>query len=143
MDWLWVLIVAVRAVSPAADDQWAARLAELDHARGRAFSSADPTLLREVYAPGSRARRADAATIDAYAARGGRVVGAELMILRCRVVSSSPARVRLEVVDQLAAARVEWDDGPTTRLPRDLPSRREVALVRTGQGWRIAETRLR
>ena len=57
MDGWWVLIVAVRAVSPAADDQWATRLAELDHARGRAFSSADPTLLGEVYAPGSRARR--------------------------------------------------------------------------------------
>ena len=45
MDWLWVLIVAVRAVSPAPDDQWAVRLAELDHVRERAFAASDPSML--------------------------------------------------------------------------------------------------
>ena len=143
MDWLWVIIVAVRAVSPLPDDQWAARLGELDHVRGRAFASADPTLLDGVYTHGSRARRADADLIEAYARRGGRVVGAELRVLSCLTLHGERDRVRLEVVDQLDAARVEWDDGTSTRLPRDRPSRREIALVRTAQGWRIAESRLR
>jgi hypothetical protein len=143
MDWLWVLIVAFRAVSPAPDDQWAVRLAQLDQARERAFASADPALLDAVYAPGSRGRRADAHLIDAYERRGGRVVGAELRVLSCRTLRDERGRVRLEVVDQLGAARVEWDDGTSTRLPRDRPSRREIALVRTPQGWRIASARLR
>jgi hypothetical protein len=143
MDWLWVLLVAVRGLSPAPDDQWAARLAELDRARERAFASADPTLLDAVYAPGSAGRRADAELIEAYGRRGGRVVGAELRVLSCRTVRDERDEVRLEVVDQLDAVRVEWGDGTSTRLPRDLPSRREIDLVRTPRGWRVAETRLR
>jgi hypothetical protein len=143
MNWLWVLIVALRAVSPAPDDRWAVRLAELDRARERAFAAADPSLLDAVYAPGSRGRRADADVIEAYGRRGGRVVGAELRVLSCRTLRDGRDRVRLEVVDQLDTARVEWDDGTATRLPRDRPSRREVTLVRTPQGWRVASARLR
>jgi hypothetical protein len=143
MDWLWVLVVALRAVSPLPDDQWAVRLAELDRAREHAFAAADPSLLDAVYAPGSDGRRADAHVIEAYQRRGGRVVGAELRVLSCRTLRDGRDRVHLEVVDQLGTARVEWDDGTTTHLPRDRPSRREIALVRTPQGWRIAESRLR
>ena len=143
MDWLWVLIVALRAVSPAPDDQWAARLAELDQVRDRAFAASDPLLLDQVYVEDSPARRSDARLIEAYRRRDGRVVGAELRVLSCRVLGERNGRVRLEVVDQLDAARVEWSDGTSTDLPRDRPSRREIALVRTAQGWRIAESRLR
>jgi hypothetical protein len=141
MDWLWMLLVAVRALSPSADDQWAVRLAALDDVRQQAFATADTRLLRDVYAPGSQARRADARLIGAYARRGGRVVGAELRVLDCRVLKSGRDRVRLEVVDQLAPATVEWADGTSTTLPRDRPSRRHVTLVRAVEGWRIAGTR--
>ena len=143
MDWLWVLIVAVRAVSPVPDDHWAARLAELDRVRERAFAAADPSLLDQVYVEGSPASESDARLIGAYRRRDGRVVGAELRVLSCRVLRVGSDRVRLEVVDQLAPARVEWGDGTSTDLPRDRPSRREIALVRTARGWRIAESRLR
>ena len=53
----------------------------------------------------------------------------------------SGTRVRLDVVDQLGPARVAWDDGGSTDLPRDQPTRRTVTLVSTADGWRIGWTR--
>lgn len=143
MDWLWVLLIAIRGLSPAPDDQWATRLAELDRAREAAFASADPARLDDVYVAGSSGQRADAATIEAYDRRGGRVVGADLMILSCRIVRTSRDRARLEVVDRLARSRVVWDDGTSTDLPRDRPTRRVMTLRRTDAGWRIASSRQR
>lgn len=139
MDWLWVLLIAVRGLSPAPEDVWATRLAALDQARETAFASADPARLAAVYVAGSRGLRADAAAIEAYAARGGRVVGAELRVLSCRVVRASDDRAQLEIIDQLARAHVLWDDGSSTWLPHDRPSRRSLTVVRTGDGWRISE----
>jgi hypothetical protein len=143
MDWMWVLLVAVRALSPSADDQWATRLTELDRARAEAFATGSPAGLDAVYVAGSAARSADARTIEAYARRDGRVTGAELRVLTCHVVRASADRVRLDVVDQLGPARVEWGDGTTTDLPDDRPSRRVVTLARTTDGWRIAGSSLR
>ena len=138
MDWLWVLIAAVRAVSPAPADQWATRLGELDEVRAEAFAAADAGLLDGAYVRRSRAMRVDAATIDDYRRRGGRVVGAEMRVISCRVLAASPSRARLEVVDRLGPARIVWSDGSATALPRDEPSRRVITLVRTTEGWRIA-----
>lgn len=143
MDWIWVLLVAVRGLSPAPDDQWATTLAELDRVRAEAFATAAPDRLGEVYVAGSAGEREDAAVIASYAQRGGRVAGAELRILSCRVVRSTADRAQLEVVDRLGLARVVWDDGSSTDLPRDRPSRRLVTVQRTADGWRIAGSRLR
>jgi hypothetical protein len=143
MDWIWVVLVAVRALSPAPDDRWATTLTDLDRVRAEAFAQADPSRLDAVYVADSRARRTDAASIEAYARREGRVAGAELRILTCHVVRSSPDRVQLDVVDQLGDARVVWGDGTSTHLPRDQPSRRLVTVERTPEGWRIAESSLR
>lgn len=143
MDWLWVLIAAVRAVSPAPDDQWATRLTELDQVRAEAFATTDTGLLSRVYVRGSRALAADAATIGDYRERGGRVVGADLRVISCRVLAASSSRARLDVIDQLGPARIVWPDGSATVLPRDEPSRRVITLVRTTGGWRIAGARLR
>lgn len=87
---------------------------------------------------GSRLRSTDADAIGAYAVRSATVVGAELWILSCRVVSSSADKVRLDVVDQLGSATVRWEDGSSRELPRDRPTRRTVTLVHTSAGWRIA-----
>lgn len=137
MDWLWVLIAAVRAGSPAPEDLWATRLGELDEVRAEAFAAADPGLLDRVYLRQSQSRATDATTIADYHRRGGRVVGADLRILSCRVLRASASRARLDVVDQLGAARIVWDDGSATELPEDQPSRRVVTLVRTPEGWRV------
>ncbi|MEJ7633329.1 hypothetical protein [Aeromicrobium sp.] len=138
MDWLWVVIIAMRAASPAPDDRWATRLTELDDVRAEAFAAGDPDLLDGVYAQGSRARVVDSATIADYRRRGARVVDAELRVLSCRVLGASRSRARLDVVDRLGPARIVWDDGSSTALPRDEPSRRIVHLVQTREGWRVA-----
>ncbi|MEV7396035.1 hypothetical protein [Aeromicrobium sp. NPDC092404] len=138
MDWLWVLIAAVRAVSPAPADQWATRLGELDEVRAEAFATSEAGLLDRVYVRGSRSLQADAMTIADYRRRGGRVVGADLRVISCRVLAASGSRARLDVVDRLGPARVVWSDGAVTDLPRDRSSRREITLVRTPEGWRIA-----
>lgn len=143
MDWLWVLIAAVRALSPAPEDEWATRLSQLDETRAEAFAATDPDALDGVYVRGSEALRSDAATIADYRRRGGRVVGADLRVISCRVLAASSSRARLQVVDRLGAARVVWADGSTTELPRDEPSRRVITLVRTSEGWRIAGVGLR
>lgn len=141
MDWLWVILVAIRAASPAPDDQWATRLAELDRVRAEAFATGDASLLHDVYAVDSPGLQVDRRAIAAYARRDGRVQGAELRVLSCRVLRQGSTHVRLDVVDQLAPARVAWGDGTTTRLPLDRPTRRVVVLRRTDAGWRIDASR--
>lgn len=141
MEWLWVLITLARQVSPAPDDQWATRLAALDTVRHRAFAEAAPHLLDQVYSTGSEELADDAATIRAYSRRDGRVVGAELRILSCRVIAASRDQTRLEVVDVLKSSQVVWQDGTTTDLPRDRPSQRIVTMERTADGWRISAVR--
>lgn len=142
MDWVWVVVMALRAGSPADDDRWATVLAELDRSRETAFAHADPRRLEEAYVRGSAAEAVDARTISRYASRGGRVVGARLRVLTCRVVEASARRARLDVVDRLGPARVVWDDGTTTPLPQDRPTRRVVTLTRTSEGWRVAASSL-
>jgi hypothetical protein len=140
MDWLWMIVLAVRTFSAAPGDEWAVRLAELDTARAAAFAEADPSALADVYAPRSSGRRSDAATIKAYARRGGRVVGANLRVLTCRVIRASDRTAQLDIVDQLAPTKVIWANGTTTSLPRDRPTRRTITLQRTTEGWRITHT---
>ncbi len=100
-------------------------------------------LLDRVYVRGSRALRSDASAIADYRERGGRVVGADLRVISCRVLAASSSRARLDVVDRLGPARIVWADGSATDLPRDEPSRRVITLVRTTEGWRIAGVELR
>lgn len=138
MDWWSVVTALVLHLGP--DGQWARVLTGLDHARSQAFATGDPSRLADVYVPGGEA--VDAATIAAYERRGGRVVGV-MTLESVRVVREIDDRVRLDVVDRLARARVEWADGTVTDLPRDRPTRREVVLHRTDDGWRIAESRVR
>ena len=138
MDWLWVLIAAVRALSPTPEDQWTTRLSELDEIRAEAFATSDAGLLDGVYLRGSRALDIDAATIDDYWRRGGRVAGAGMRVISCHVLAASSSRARLDVIDRLGSARIVWQDGSTSALPRDEPSRRVITLVRTAEGWRIA-----
>lgn len=137
MDWLWVLIIALRPLEANDEVRWASVLGAIDDVRAEAFAAGDPALLDGVYAPGSPARKVDAAAIRAYTGRGGRVTGADLALLSCRVVGSSTDRAVLDVVDRLGPATVVWDDGTSRALPRDRPTQRIVTLVRTEVGWRI------
>ncbi|GAA3535887.1 hypothetical protein GCM10022234_35780 [Aeromicrobium panaciterrae] len=137
MDWISVLVAAVTSVLGSNDLHWAGVLGELDDVRAEAFAHRDAALLDKVYAPGSSGRTQDASIISAYASRGARVTGADLVLLSCTVRSSSAEQVRLDVVDQLESSRIVWDDGTSRALPTDQPTRRVVTLIRTRDGWRI------
>lgn len=137
MDWFVTWLAAIATLASSDDVRWAGVLGGLDDVRAEAFAHADPELLGEVYVRGSSARASDAELIRDYARRGARVVGADLVVLSCKVRYASSDRVRLAVVDRLAQSHVEWDDGTTRPLPRDLPTRRVVALMLTAHGWRI------
>src|SRR4051794_7823054 len=117
MNWLSVLLALLGSLLSSPQLHWVGVLGGLDEARAQAFSASDPALLDRVYAPNSSGRDVDAATIRAYARRGGRVTGAELTLLFCRLDTSSPQRVRLVVIDRLAPARVVWADGSSRALP--------------------------
>ncbi|MCW2751595.1 MAG: hypothetical protein JWR83_2705 [Aeromicrobium sp.] len=139
MNWLPALLALLSSLVSSPQLRWAGVLSGLDQARAAAFSAGDPALLDRVYARGSPGRDEDAATIRAYARRGGRITGAELTLLSWRLDDTSPRRVRLVVIDRLAAARVVWTDGTSRSLPRDLPTKHVITLVRTTDGWRIGD----
>lgn len=135
MTWWWVLVLGLPAQAP---DTCSAHLMALDAQRALAFATADATRLGEVYTAGSPVLDADRQTLDAYAARGGRVLGAQLVISRCRVLSEQPGQRRIEVTDVLGPAVVRWDDATSQPLPQDRPTRRVVTLQHTAEGWRIS-----
>ncbi|MEO6604781.1 MAG: hypothetical protein ABIN55_04135, partial [Aeromicrobium sp.] len=138
MEWFLVWLSTLASLLASDELRWAGELGDLDGVRAKAFATADPDLLDRVYVAGSAALDADAAMIRAYEQRGARVTGAELLVLSCRVRDASAERIRLEVIDRLAPARVVWADGTSRALPRDLPTKRTVTLVRTADGWRIS-----
>jgi hypothetical protein len=137
MNWLSVLITLLSSLASSPTVHWSGVLEDLDRDRAEAFAAGDPSMLGRVYAPGSASAQVDAAAIRAYAKRGGRVADADLTLLSCRVRHSSRRRVDLDVVDRLAAAKVLWADGTSRTLPRDLPTKHHITLVRTSDGWRI------
>lgn len=137
MNWLSALIALLSSLASSPTVHWAGMLDVLDRERSAAFAAGDISRLDRVYARGSAGAALDAASIRAYAKRGGRVAGADLTLLSCRVRHSSSRRVDLVVVERLAAAKVVWADGTSRMLPRDLPTKHHVTLVRTSDGWRI------
>lgn len=137
MNWLSTLLALLTSIAASPTLHWAGVLGGLDHARAQAFSTGQVSVLDRVYTRDSAGAKVDAAAIRAYAERGGRIAGAELVLLSCRVEHSSRRLVRLVVVDQLAAARVVWADGSSRALPRDLPTKHRITLVRTSDGWRV------
>lgn len=140
MEWWWTVLALVAHLGPGEDERWARQLTALDLQRAQAFAHADPQRLEQVYAS-EQAAAADAATITGYRDRGGRVVGAVLVLDDVRVVRSTSERVELDVVDRLGPTRVVWDDGTSRALPSDRPTRRVVVLQLTDDGWRISGSR--
>ncbi len=139
MTWWWLLVLALRAAVPAdSHGGCASELAALDRVRAMAFASADPALLADVYVVGSPLQDVDARTIADYRSRGGRVVGALLQISQCRELERTGAVIRLDVAEALGPSIVRWDDGGVTALPRDRPTRRQITIRHTDDGWRIS-----
>lgn len=111
-----------------------------DRRRARAWAAGDVPALRDLYARGSRAGAADARLLRRYLDRGLRVRGMTEQVLAARVVEAAPGRLRLSVVDRLAAAEACGTTG-CLRLPRDHASQHTLTLVRSGGRWRVAAVR--
>ena len=79
--------------------------------------------------------------LAAYRARGLRVTDLRMRLLRLRVISTSPTRVVLHVVDRLDAGTAVAASGRRISLAGDRPSERRVVLAGAEHGWRIAVVR--
>lgn len=142
---LWQVLASIAAALAATvpSGPWAQTLDELDQRRNHAFVHGDPDGLSAVYAPQTPVLAADRRTLRAYRMRGLEIDRVRMHLLRVTVLSRRPGHVRLRVVDCLRPTRVREPAGHWRALPRDGPTRRRIVLVRTPQGWRIADaTRL-
>lgn len=126
-----------QAVSAAARTGPAAVLAEWDARRARAWARGDPRALRDLYVTGSGAGAADVRLLRRYARRGLRVTGLQTQVLDLRVTTQRPDRLDLLVTDRLVGG-VAVGSGTEVPLPRDLPSRRRVVLVRVDGEWLVS-----
>lgn len=131
-----------RAVSVVPVDSTPLRLLrQWDAARAAAYAEGSVRALRDLYTPGSSAGAADVRLLREYVARGYRVVGMEMQILRLRVLDQGPGEWRLRVTDRLHHA-VAVSAQERLRLPRDRASTRELRLVPGEDGrWRVADVR--
>lgn len=121
--------------------QWHQMLTALDERRERAYVTARPGLLADVYAPASSMLRADQATLDAWSARGITVSEPRLDLLDLEVRHVGRRSARLRVVDRLAPMTATLPGGRTVSLPRDRATARLIELRRVAGQWRIASSR--
>ena len=111
-----------------------------DVRRARAWAAGDARALRRLYVRGSRAGRADVAMLHAWLARGLRVRGMRMQVVAATVRGRGEARVVLEVTDRLVGATTVAA-GRRVPLPRDVPSRHTVVLVRVAGQWLVRAVR--
>ncbi|MBW9206313.1 hypothetical protein KV097_10180 [Mumia sp. zg.B17] len=139
MDPVSMMCAAMAIAGPVAQSvTWMDRLAVLDDGRSAAFVRADPSLLDDVYAPGSAQRADDERLVRDYAARGLEIDDVRFEVLGFGVESATGTRAVLRVVDRLEPVRVRRPGGSWRLLPRDGATDRRIVLVRTSVGWRIA-----
>ena len=116
-------------------------LHDWDRRRARAWATGDVRALADLYAPGSRAGRADVALLRSYLQRGLLVRGLRMQVFAVKVLRHRHRRWRLLVTDRLQRA-VAFGAGTAVPLPRDRASTRVVSLVRADDGrWRVAAVR--
>jgi hypothetical protein len=141
-NWLGDPPGASTAVGPVADTDWVRVVADLDQARSRALAQGDPSLLDEVYLPGSVAAAGDEALVDNLADRGWRVVDGRHEIVSVQVLAEADGdagQTRVAVVDTLAARPVVDGAGQqvATTTARG-EQRRVLVLDVTEAGYRIS-----
>lgn len=111
-----------------------------DVRRARAWAHGDTRALRRLYASGSRAGRADVAMLRAWLARGLRVREMRMQVVAAAVRVRDRSRVVVDVTDRLVGATTVAA-GRRVPLPRDVPSRHTVVLVRVAGAWVVRAVR--
>jgi hypothetical protein len=115
-----------------------------DADRAAAYARGDPSTLRRLYLPGSRAGVRDVRVLRVYAERGLVVRGLRTQVLALHVRSASRTRLELEVTDRLVGGRAverrsSGDAGVS--LPSDVPTTRVLVLRRESGEWRMRSVR--
>lgn len=135
------------AVAPAARDIGVVRavgslavLRDWDRARAAAWAAGDPAALRDLYAPGSAAGRADVAMLRRWTARGLRVEGMAMQVLAVELRLRTERRLVLVVTDRLVGAVAVGPGGRRTGLPRDGATRRRLEFRRSAGDWLLASS---
>lgn len=113
-------------------------LRDWDRARAAAWAEGDPAALRDLYARGSAAGRADVAMLRRWTARGLRVEGMGMQVLAVELRLRTGRRLVLVVTDRLVGAVAVGPDGRRTPLPRDGATRRRLEFRRTEGEWLLA-----
>jgi hypothetical protein len=118
---------------------WRTVIERLDARRSAAFARGDARALAAVYVMGSAPARADADRISILARSGTVATGVRHVVLRVRVESASPGRVRILLTDRMPAYRVVDARGAVRGrvAPRGARTVR-LDLVGVPDGWRIA-----
>lgn len=142
MPLLHLLLPVLLALAPPPRPEVAASavLHEWDARRASAWAAEDPAALRALYPPGSALGRSDVRALRAWSARGLRVEGLQVQLLRIGVRRAGPDRLELLVTDRLAGA-VAVGDGSRRPLRRGEVSTRVLVLVRAAGDWRLAQAR--
>jgi hypothetical protein len=123
----------------SSDQVWRSVLDGLGTARGRAFQDADEAELLEVYEQGSAVYVADVALMRDMVGRGAHVSALTTRILDLQVREDRPDRAVLRVTEQLDAYDfLDAHGAVLAHQPAKAPERRDVTLVRTASGWRVA-----
>ncbi len=115
-----------------------AALRAWDRARADAWARGAVADLAALYV--GRAGASDARLLREYLERGLRVEGMRTQLLAVEVLARGEGHWRLRVTDRLARAVAVGDAGRHV-LPRDEATTRVVELVRSAEGWRVAEVR--
>ncbi len=125
---------------PAAEvGAWTDRLLALDDARARAFSTADPAALEQVWVPGSAGLAADRAAVEQLRAAGRRALGLRHELREVTILTADPTAARVRTVDVLAEHEVVDASGAVVRQVALRGSTAwTVELTRTPTGWRLA-----
>ena len=139
--WTWgargPAAVQVATVRP----DWRAVLVGLDAQRERAFATADPSVLRQVWATDAPANAQDGAAVTTLRASRRTARGVRHEVTSAAPLVVRPDRVELSVVQRLGALQVLEGGRVLERRPAGPEVRCTVVLARGRQGWRIAEVR--
>jgi hypothetical protein len=126
--------------APPAVEDWTPVLQELYAQRSVAFESLDPSLLCEVYVPGSTGLAADVELIRDYAEAGVRPADIAFTVLSTEIVDQTGARVSLLVTDELPPYDLIDSDrevvGEQPGLPRE-SWEAEMLPSADGTSWRF------
>ncbi|MDF1605492.1 hypothetical protein [Nocardioides sp. YIM 152315] len=133
-----LLPVLLAAPTPQPETAAATVLHAWDERRAEAWAAGDVAALRSLYAPGSAAGRADARMLHEWLARGLRVEGMQMQLLRVDVRRGGDRRLVVLVADRLVGP-VAVGPGVRVPLPRDEVSTRRLVLVRAARRWRVAQ----